>query len=53
MNQHTLSFWVTFGKCENVIELVDGTYKIKPNQDKNLINDQNFKIFKTFFGKEP
>ena len=28
--------------CENVIELVDGAYKIKSNQDKNLTNDQNF-----------
>ena len=27
---------------ENVIVLVDGAYKIKPNQDKNLTNDQNF-----------
>ena len=26
----------------NVIELVDGAYKIKPNQDENLNNDQNF-----------
>lgn len=27
---------------ENVIVLVDGAYKIKPNQDKNLTSDQNF-----------
>ena len=27
---------------ENVTGLVDGAYKIKPNQDKNLTNDQNF-----------
>ena len=34
--------------CENVIELVDGAYKIKSNQDKNLTNDQNF-VGDTFF----
>ena len=28
-------------KSENVIELADDAYKIKPNQDKNLSNDQN------------
>lgn len=27
---------------ENFIVLVDCAYKIKPNQDKNLTNDQNF-----------
>ena len=27
---------------ENVIELADGAYKIKPNQYKNVSNDQDF-----------
>ena len=27
---------------ENIIGLVDGVYKIKPNQNKNVTNDQSF-----------